>query len=140
MDQKPPTLTPIRNRATRTTAKPGARAEARFAAPISPISATRMTRRSTRPVATVTSGAETAATSPGTVTIRAAVPSETSSSAPIGVSRPTGSSSEVISEKMPRVTARTASQPLTEERPVAEGAPDSTVVTAWSALRWESGP
>ncbi|CAM5631060.1 hypothetical protein SBADM41S_05017 [Streptomyces badius] len=131
MDQKPPTLRPIRNRATRTTVKLVAKAEARLAAPISPIRTTRTTRRSMCPVATVTRGAETAATRPGTVTMSPAVPSEMSRAWPTGVSSPTGSSSEVIREKMPRVTAMTASQPLTGERPVASVVPVSTVVTGY---------
>lgn len=84
MDQKPPTLTPIRNRATSTTVKLVAKAEARLAAPIRPIRTTRTMRRSMRPVATVTTGAETAATRPGTVTISPAVPSETSRAVPTG--------------------------------------------------------
>lgn len=64
-------------------------------------------RRSTRAVATVTKGAETAARSPGTVIIRPAVPSETAKSDPIDVSRPMGRISVVTIAKMPSMTERT---------------------------------
>lgn len=133
-DQKPPTLMPIRKRARRTRVKSVANADARFAAPTSPTRRTRTARRSKRPVATVTSGAEAAATNPGTVTMRPAVPADTSRSLPTGVSRPTGSSSEVISEKMPSVTARTASQPFQDERRTAAGALTTREVMTVSAV------
>lgn len=75
-----------------------------------------MTRRSIRPVATVATGAATAATRPGMVIISPAMPSETVKSAPIEVSRPIGRISVVTMAKMPIVTETTASQPVSGVR------------------------
>lgn len=114
--QKPPMAIPSRTRAPRTTAKCPAAAVARFAAATSAIRTTRTARRSAPAARRAISGAATAATRPGTVTIRPAVPADTLSSDATGVSRPTGSSSAVITVKMPSVTAPTRAQlpwPLT---------------------------
>ncbi|GAA2410923.1 hypothetical protein GCM10010191_19900 [Actinomadura vinacea] len=107
MAQNPPTATPIATRAASSTAKWVAAAHTRLATAMSPMSEVSSTRRSTPPARTVITGAEAAATKPGTVSMSPAVPSETSRSEPMGVSRPTGSSSEVIRAKMPSVTAKT---------------------------------
>jgi len=77
-----------------------------------------MRRRSTRPVATVTSGAATAATMPGMVISTPAVPSEMWKLEPMDVSRPIGRISVVTMEKIPMVTATTAHQLISGPRVV----------------------
>ncbi len=120
--QKPPTLIPTSRRAASSTAKSGARAAARLAAAIRAMSPHSTSRRSIRPAPTATSGAQHPATSPGTVTMSPAVPSDTPSASPTGVSRPTGSSSEVIRQKIPSATADTAAQPF---QPMRSGSGDT---------------
>ncbi|MEV8341614.1 hypothetical protein [Streptomyces niveus] len=80
----------------------------------------------------MTRGADTAASTPGTVIISPAVPSETPKLDPIDVSRPMGRISVVTTEKMPVVTERTASQEMSGERPW--GASGSAVVRALVVL------
>jgi hypothetical protein len=73
-------------------------------------------RRSTRAVAAVTNGAETAARKPGIVIISPAIPSETVKSAPTDVSSPTGRISVVTSENSPAITETTAIHDATADR------------------------
>lgn len=120
IDHTPPIPMPTSTRAATMTAKPGASAAARLPT-VSTVNSTAHTVfRSTRPRAGVSSGAATAATSPVMVRVSPPTPSLTRRSALIGVSRPTGSISEVTTVKVAPVTAATPSQPRTT-RPVSGG-------------------
>jgi hypothetical protein len=68
-------------------------------------------RRSSRPAAMATAGADTAASTPGIAIVKPAVPSETPNVEPIEVNRPIGRISAVTMAKMPIATQTTANQP-----------------------------
>ncbi|ARX81201.1 hypothetical protein SMD44_00599 [Streptomyces alboflavus] len=116
IDQNPPMVTPTRTRETRTSQYAGATATTKFASASSAMKAHSMTRRSTRAVAVVTSGADSAARKPGIVIVSPAVPSVTSKLRPISGSRPIGRISTVTMAKSPAVTEQTASQLISGER------------------------
>ncbi|MFJ3212973.1 MULTISPECIES: hypothetical protein [Streptomyces] len=67
-------------------------------------------------MATVTTGAETAARNPGMVIMRPAIPSEMVKLDPMDVRRPIGRISVVTMEKIPSITEITASQERKGER------------------------
>jgi hypothetical protein len=108
IDQKPPMTTPTRNRAASSTQNAGATAARKPATASRTIRPPSTHRRSIRPAATVTTGAATAATNPGTVMVQPAVPAETPNPVAIGVSSPIGRISVVTMAKIPTVTAKTA--------------------------------
>ncbi len=109
MVQKPPRLMPNNTRPRSITVKLGASAEIKFETTSKPIKPSTSVRRSTRPAPTVMTGAATAATKPGIVTMSPAVPWETCSPAEIRVSKPMGRNSEVTRTNAPRDTVSTAS-------------------------------
>ncbi len=111
--QTPPMPTPTSTRATTMTSKPGAQAAARLPTASTARRAQSTSLRSLRPNRAVSKGEETAATSPVTVSVDPASPSETRKEAPIGVSRPTGSISDVTTAKVLTARATTAAHPRT---------------------------
>ena len=125
----PPIPSPTSTRAASSTPTFGAYAASRFAAASAPVRTASTTRRSRLPTSSVTNGADTAATSPVTVSVSPAVPSETRSSRPIGVNSPTGSISDVTTVNVAAASAPTAGQPPPALRP------NSPVPSAASAVR-----
>lgn len=105
--QTPPMHTPTRARATSSTPKAGASAESRLAAASRTSSAHSTVLRSARRTATGSRGAESAATTPGRVSVNPVVPSEVRSPSPREVSSPTGSISVVTTQKVAAASART---------------------------------
>jgi hypothetical protein len=109
MDQNPPMTRPTMIRATSTTQKAGAHALRKLASASTASQAPSIDRLSNRAVATVATGAVTAATRPGTVIIRPDVPADTANSAAIGSNSPIGRISAVTITKIPAVMVDTAS-------------------------------
>src|SRR5882757_9878996 len=108
--QNPPEPIPTSSRAANIIGKFGAKAAPRFATNNTPVSIHNSRRRSTRAAASVINGAANAATSPGTVTIRPPVPSDTPKAAEMLGRRPIGRNSEMTSVRQPAATAITADQ------------------------------
>lgn len=117
--QKPPTHRPSSRRATSIVPKLGAKAASRFEAISSVVSAISTVRRSSLPDATINAGPANAASTPGMVTIRPAVPSDTLSPRAMSVSRPMGMNSVETIAKVPTAMELTASH---AERDAGTGA------------------
>lgn len=99
-------------------AKLGAKAASRFEAISKVVSAISTVRRSSRPEATMSAGPAKAASTPGMVIIRPAVPSDTFRPRAMSVKRPMGMNSVETMAKVPTAIEPTASQ---AERAVLAG-------------------
>lgn len=127
----PPIPMPTSTRATTITAKFGVHAASRFPTARTAISAHSTVRRSNRPSRGVRSGADTAPTSPVMVSVSPAVPSDTSRASPTGVSRPTGSISDVTTVNVAAVTAATPGRPRVAAR---SGTPPVPTISSICAM------
>jgi hypothetical protein len=120
--QKPPSAAPSNARPTSIKPKFGANAEIRFDASSKAVSNRNTSRRSIRPATSIKPGAEIAAITPGTVTIKPAVPADTPRSAAMRGNRPTGKNSVVTNAKAPIATATTASHERSDDDGASPGA------------------
>src|SRR5687768_2450964 len=100
---------PSSSRATSIVAKLGAKAASRFEATSSAERASMTVRRSRRPDATISAGPAKAASTPGMVTIKPAVPSLTLRPVLMSVRMPIGRNSVVTMENVPTAMEPTAS-------------------------------
>ena len=113
-------------------AKLGANAASRFDAMSKVVSAISTVRRSSLPEATISAGPAKAASTPGIVTIRPAVPSDTLRPRAMSVSRPMGMNSVETIAKVPTAMEPTASH--AERVAAAAGAAEAAGTAPTSSM------